>query len=111
MLFYYLGTNIPPKHFFPMIIFFRNTVTKVAAVKNGITFIAVLFMASGLYSQPVINSFSPASGPVGTTVTITGSNFNTTASRNIVYFGATRAVVSNSTLTSLAVTVPAGSTY
>ena len=30
--------------------------------------------------------FSPASGPVGTTVTIYGTGFNTTAANNIVFF-------------------------
>ena len=42
---------------------------------------------------PVITSFTPTSGPSGTTVTITGTNFNTTASNNIVWFGAVQATV------------------
>ncbi len=89
----------------------RNSVSALADLRKSFFFIATLFIASGLYSQPIINSFSPTSGPVGTTVTITGSNFNTIASHNIVYFGATRAVVSSSTLTSVTVSVPAGTTY
>jgi hypothetical protein len=60
---------------------------------------------------PTITSFTPASGPVGTSVTLTGSNFNTTADSNIVYFGATRATVTAATATQLTVTVPGGSTY
>ena len=64
------------------------------------------------YSQaPNVLSFSPTSGPLGTTVTITGANFNPTAASNIVYFGAVRAVVTSATANSLAVTVPAGATY
>jgi hypothetical protein len=51
------------------------------------------------------------SGPVGTTVTIGGSNFSTTPSNNIVYFGAVRAKVTLATSTFLEVTVPAGATY
>ena len=68
----------------------------------------MLFAAS--FSQPVITSFSPASGPVGTVVTISGTGFNTTAASNIVFFGVAKAVVSSSTSTSLTVMVPIGAT-
>lgn len=60
---------------------------------------------------PTITSFSPISGPIGTTVTINGTNFNTTPSNNIVRFGSVRANVLNVTASSLTVTVPAGATY
>src|SRR5687768_15168145 len=60
-----------------------------------------LFLSQCLFSQPVISSFTPGSGPVGSTVIISGSNFNATASLNIVYFGATKAIVNNATLNSL----------
>jgi hypothetical protein len=49
-------------------------------------FIIVLFSLN-LLAQPTITSFSPASGPVGTTVTINGSNFSSTPANNIVFFG------------------------
>ncbi|OCX52311.1 hypothetical protein BEL04_12610 [Mucilaginibacter sp. PPCGB 2223] len=63
-------------------------------------------------NPPVISAVSPWSGPVGSTVTITGLNFNKDAvGNNIVYFGATRATVISATNTQLAVTVPPGSTY
>lgn len=62
-------------------------------------------------AQPVISSFTPTSGSVGTTVTITGTNFNTTPANNIVFFGATQATVSEANDTSLTVTVPTGATY
>ena len=55
-----------------------------------------------------ITSFSPTTAPVGTTVTITGTNFNTTAGNNIVTFGTLPATVSSATPTQLVVTVPAG---
>jgi hypothetical protein len=42
---------------------------------------------------PTITSFSPTSGPVGTTVNITGTNFSPIAANNIVYFGAVKATV------------------
>ncbi len=62
-------------------------------------------------NQPNIISFSPTSGLVGTTVTITGTNFDPIPGNNIVYFGATRATVTASTPASLTVTVPIGATY
>ncbi len=62
-------------------------------------------------APPTISSFSPTSGPIGTAVTITGTNFNATASNNIVYFGAVKAPVSTASSTQLTVTVPVGATY
>ncbi len=59
---------------------------------------------------PSITSFSPANGPVGTSVTITGTNFSATPAENTVYFGATKATVSSSTISQLHVLVPSGAT-
>lgn len=55
-----------------------------------------------------ITSFTPVSGPVGTTVTLTGTGFSSVPSDNIVYFGAVKAIVSASSTTSLTLTVPPG---
>jgi len=60
---------------------------------------------------PIVSSFSPASGSIGTTVTLTGSNFNATANQNIVFFGATKATVTAGSASSLTVSVPSGATY
>lgn len=60
---------------------------------------------------PVITSFSPLAAPVGTPITITGTNFSPVWTSNIVYFGATRAVVSAASPTSLVATLPVGATY
>ena len=60
---------------------------------------------------PAITSFSPVKGPIGTTIKLKGNNFNKTAANNIVYFGATKATVSNATDTLLTVKVPIGATY
>jgi 6-phosphogluconolactonase (cycloisomerase 2 family) len=60
---------------------------------------------------PKITSFTPTSGAVGATVTLTGTGFNTTPANNIVFFGATRATVTVATATSLIVTVPTGATF
>jgi large repetitive protein len=62
-------------------------------------------------AAPVINSFSPASGPIGTKVTINGQNFNTTTTGNIVYFGATAGKVISATATKLVVEVMPGASY
>jgi hypothetical protein len=63
------------------------------------------------FAQPVIQSFLPASGPVNTSVTITGTGFSTVAADNIVFFGATKATVTASTATTITATVPAGASY
>ncbi|MFT5964700.1 MAG: hypothetical protein ACI9L6_001447 [Flavobacterium sp.] len=74
---------------------------------------SIIFLVIGASAQtlPTINSFSPLTGDAGTTITITGTNFSTTAANNVVFFGATKATVSAATATSLTVTVAAGATY
>ena len=62
-------------------------------------------------SPPTITSFAPSAGPIGTTVTITGTGFSPTANNNIVYFGATRANVNSASSASLSITVPVGATF
>jgi len=57
-----------------------------------------------------ISEFTPNSGPAGTSVTIYGSGFSSTAANNAVSFNGTAAVVGAATTTSLVVTVPAGAT-
>jgi len=54
--------------------------------------------------------FNPASGPVGTAVTIYGTGFSSTPSQNTVAFDGTAATVSSASPTQLVVTVPAGTT-
>jgi FG-GAP-like repeat/IPT/TIG domain/Secretion system C-terminal sorting domain/FG-GAP repeat len=62
-------------------------------------------------TPPTITSFFPLTGTVGTTVTISGTNFNATAANNVVLFGATKATVTAASTTQLTVTVPVGATY
>jgi gliding motility-associated-like protein len=59
---------------------------------------------------PTITSFTPLSGTVGTTVTITGTNFSTTPANNVAAFNGTTAVVTASTATSITTSVPIGAT-
>lgn len=63
------------------------------------------------YPPPVITSFTPSSGPVGTSVTITGSGFNGTPAGNIVRFGSVSAAITAASPTSLTVIVPAGALF
>ena len=55
---------------------------------------------------PSVITVSPAYGNPGSTVNITGSNFNPVAANNIVSFGAVKATVTAATPTSLQVTIP-----
>jgi len=77
-----------------------------------ITLFFCLAFIGNLFAQaPVISSFNPISGNVGTTVTITGNNFDASPGNNIVYFGGVKATVSSATATTLKVVVPSGSSY
>ncbi len=59
-------------------------------------------------SEAAVIGFSPASGPVGRTVTVAGSGFSPTAHLNTVRFNQTVATVLSSTPTRLVTSVPAG---
>lgn len=63
------------------------------------------------YAPPSISAFAPASGPVGTTVTITGTDFDAVAANNLVFFGGVRATITGGSATSLTVTVPVGANF
>ncbi len=64
----------------------------------------------GTSGVPVINSFSPLTGSAGTVVTITGKNFSSTATNDLVSFNGVPAIVSSATVTQINVTVPNGAT-
>ncbi len=55
---------------------------------------------------PTISSFSPAAGTPGTSVTISGSNFGSNTSENIVYIGGVKANITSANSTSITFTVP-----
>src|ERR1035437_11087761 len=73
--------------------------------------ISLYICLTSMMQAQTISSFSPVSGPIGTVVTITGSNFNSNVANNIVFFGATMAKVTTASTNSLTVTVPTGATY
>lgn len=54
--------------------------------------------------------FTPTSGPVGTTVTIWGIGFSSTASQDTVSFNGAHATVTSATATQITATVPSGAT-
>jgi hypothetical protein len=56
--------------------------------------------------RPIITSFSPSSGAVGSTVTIFGQNFGATASDNIVYLGGMKCNITSASSNSISVIVP-----
>lgn len=61
-------------------------------------------------TAPTITGINPESGPVGTEVTITGTNFSTTASDNKVTFNDVAASVNSATATQIKAVVPANAT-
>ena len=60
--------------------------------------------------QSTIFEFHPKSGPIGTSVSISGSNFSANPAQDTVSFNGTPAVVNSASTTSLAVAVPSGAT-
>ncbi|RQU30127.1 hypothetical protein DF142_35450 [Burkholderia cenocepacia] len=69
----------------------------------------ILSIARGNSAVSIV-SFSPSSGPVGSSVTISGSGFSATAGQNAVTFNGTAATIVSATTNQLVVTVPAGAT-
>jgi hypothetical protein len=78
--------------------------------KNLLVSTLLMLIACLGFAQPVITGFTPKYGPAGSTVTITGTGFNTSLTGNLVFFGSVAANVNAVTSTSIKVTVPAGIT-
>ena len=82
-----------------------NVVVTVGGVaSNGVNFTVTTSTA------PVISNLNPASGPVGTSVVITGSNFGASQGTSTVTFNGTAASPTNWSGTSITVPVPTGAT-
>lgn len=88
----------------PSLYRFRQHITKLAF------WLPLIILAGCGSSGASLSSFSPSSGTVGTTVTITGDDFDPTAANNSVTFNGTAATVSSSTRTQIVTTVPSGAT-
>ena len=78
----------------------------IAAILVFCSFLPLAIFAQ--CSAPVINSFSPNTGYIGSTVTINGAFFDPTPANNQVFFGATRATILTASFGKLTVTVPVG---
>jgi hypothetical protein len=74
-------------------------------------FLLTINRLQGFAQTPTISAISPASGPAGSTVVISGTNFAATPAGNKVFFGAAQASVSSASAGSLSVVVPSGATY
>ncbi len=83
---------------------------------NFATFLMfTLFFISCEDQEPVkskltLSSFSPPSGEIGTLVTISGTNFSTNPTDNVVIFNGDTAIVTSATTTKLIAMVPMGAT-
>ena len=81
----------------------------LAACRCGFPGAIWLLGSVGALAQvPVITSVAPASGPAGTSVTISGSGFAAAAAQNAVFVGQVRATITAASATQLTVTVPTG---
>jgi RHS repeat-associated protein len=69
---------------------------------------ATLPLGFTFFAPPIIASFSPPSGRVGTSLTLAGTNFDPDPSGDRVTFAGTLATIASATPTSIAVTVPNG---
>lgn len=76
-------------------------------MKKLYTTLLLLCSLSAISQIPTITSFTPLSGPEGTIVTITGTNFNTTPASNVIWLAGMRCTINSATATELKVVVPA----
>lgn len=81
---------------------YRSVVNSGGALDN------VVMTQKSIIAPPTIASFAPAAAAAGTEVVITGTNFASTASDNVVFFGGMKATVATASATELRVNVPAG---
>jgi hypothetical protein len=78
-------------------------------VKNRV--FSILFLASFIIAQPLINFIEPAFGGIGSTVTISGNNFSSTSIENTVFLSGLEANILNSTENEIIISVPYGAYY
>ena len=101
-----------------------NDTTITATVAGGATGIVTVTDIHGTYGlpgftwypppsspAPIVTSFTPALGPIGTSVTITGQNFGNGGGNNIVHFGIALANIISATPTQIICNVPSSTTY
>src|SRR2546426_3390345 len=79
----------------------------VVVTVGGVASVGVSFT---VLATPSISSLSPSSGAVGTSVTVTGTNFGATQGTSTVTFSGTAAIPTSWNATSIVTPVPAGAT-
>jgi YD repeat-containing protein len=82
----------------------------VTSPSGSATSSASFTVTSGGPAAPTITGFTPTTGAAGTSVSVSGTNFNTLAINNKVLFNTTLAPVTSATSTSIAAPVPPGAT-
>ena len=88
-----------------------RALTVSSSILRVLLYLIAIFAANSAWAAaPTITNFSPASGPIGTTVTITGTNFSTTIASDTVKFHGTTASITSATTTQIVAVVPAGTT-
>jgi hypothetical protein len=94
-----------------MSLFKRHFGRRVTVVGVGVALLVLGLEAPAFAVTPTVDSFSPASGPVGCVVVVTGTNFTNPAVTEVRFNGATGTIAPDfavQTDTELWVTVPAG---
>ena len=84
---------------------FHHSACRLRAAVFACAVLAIFVEGSQAADAPTISDFSPTSGPVGTTVTITGTNFESLVS---LTFGGNAAASGSYTTTQITATVPYG---
>lgn len=87
--------------------FYKVTAVNASGETAGSSEVTATTSAAGV-TTPMVTGFSPATGAIGTTITITGTNIGNFTPAPVVKFGTITATVSAATGTSITVTVPAG---
>ena len=87
-----------------------TTTVNAIAIASGFSSSSVASATYTLAGTPSITSLSVTSGPVGTPLTITGTNFGSAQSTSTVTFNGTVATVTSWSATSIATSVPTGAT-
>ena len=80
----------------------------ISVTVAGVTATSASNFTVGVGGAPTITSFSPIVGTSGTSVTITGTNYDGATTKNKVSFNPAYATVTTASATSLGVTVPVG---
>jgi hypothetical protein len=80
------------------------------AVRDNYAYTVSMSSLRSIQLPPLISTFTPSSGTAGSSVVITGENFDPVAANNIVLFKDAPATVTASTSTSITVTVPPNAT-